>query len=291
MVLFNKGEEFGGLSVLTISSGNLELDVLESAGPRIIRLRSRFLAGVNILAEVPDQRISTPYGDYRILGGHRLQTSPETSPSTYIPDFRPVEIHKLPNGLQIHGQVEPETGLSRSINLQFVEGEETLLLSHILKNHGLIPLQISAWSLTMLPPGGHIIMPLQLSSDTTSKVLPDRSLVFWPYSRLESGGFLLREKTAELAPSADHKPFKLGGLVNWLAYAINDLVFVKSFSVFADRTYPDRGCSAEAYGNGDFVELESLSPLVDLEPGQSLDHSEEWHLLSRADFDAFLVSH
>ena len=71
---------------------------------------------MNLLAETPGQRIPTPYGEYRVLGGHRMQTAPENSPSTYIPDGRPVQIREMADGFEVTGQVEPETGLSRVIN-------------------------------------------------------------------------------------------------------------------------------------------------------------------------------
>jgi hypothetical protein len=194
----------------------------------------------------------------------------------------------LADGLEISGQVEPETGLLRTIIVCFNENREGISLKHILENHAETTIQISAWSLTMLPPGGRIIMPLRIPLNTANNILPDRSLVFWPYSQLEAGIFTLTGKTAVLEPSTDHKPFKFGGLANWLAYERNGLVFVKIFSVQEKPPYPDRGCSAEVYANGDFVELESLSPLIQLEPGQSIEHIENWQLMSKETFSAFL---
>jgi hypothetical protein len=268
----------------------LELDVLETAGPRIIRLRSRLMGLENILAEVPNMHIPTALGDYYVLGGHRLQTAPETSPSTYIPDGKPVLINQTTEGIEIFGQTEPETGLSRGISVQFHEDHERLTVRHDFKNESEVTLEISAWSLTMLPPGGRIFMPLRLSTSKPSNVLPDCSLVFWPYSRLDTSVFSLTKKTAVLVPSTDHLPFKFGGLASWLAYEFNNLVFMKTFSVDSEQPYPDRGCSAEAYANDDFVELESLSPLKQVEPGQTIHHIEEWEILTNAAFSEFLTN-
>ena len=41
MVSFFRGEDFNGYPVISASNGRIELDILETAGPRIIRLRSR----------------------------------------------------------------------------------------------------------------------------------------------------------------------------------------------------------------------------------------------------------
>jgi hypothetical protein len=107
---------------------------------------------------------------------------------------------------------------------------------------------------------------------------------------LDTGVFSLTKKTAVLVPSTDHLPFKFGGLASWLAYEFNNLVFMKTFSVDSEQPYPDRGCSAEAYANDDFVELESLSPLKQVEPGQTIHHIEEWEILTNAVFSEFLTN-
>lgn len=38
--------------------------------------------------------------------------------------------------------------------------------------------------------------------------------------------------------------------------------------------YPDLGASFETYTNGDFSEMESLSPLYHIEPGSTVRHVE-----------------
>ena len=291
MVLFHRGEDFYGLPVITASNGGLELDVLNTVGPRIIRLRSQLAGNENIFAEVPDLRIPTSNGSYQVMGGHRLQTAPETLPSTYVPDGKPVQIQQMADGLEVSSPIELETGLSRSITVHFTKDQEQITLRHCLKNHGQMQIQVSGWCLTMLPSGGRIIMPLRISSNSTTHLMPDRSLVFWPYSRVDAGDFSLTDKTATFMSCANHSPFKFGGLAGWLAYEFNNLVFVKTFTVYDDLPYPDRGCSAEVYANGDFVELESLSPLVQLEPGQSIEHIEDWFLMKLDNFSAFLIDH
>ena len=40
--------------------------------------------------------------------------------------------------------------------------------------------------------------------------------------------------------------------------------------------YLDFGCNNEVYTDGDLMEIESLSPMVKLEPGKTLEHTEHW---------------
>ena len=42
--------------------------------------------------------------------------------------------------------------------------------------------------------------------------------------------------------------------------------------------YPDFGCNFEVFTNPDFLELETLGPLVELQPGEVVEHVEHWWL-------------
>ena len=69
----------------------LAVDYLTDAGPRLVRL---LVAGSdqNLLAELPEATQPTPYGDYHILGGHRLWHSPEAMPRSYLPDNEGIQV-------------------------------------------------------------------------------------------------------------------------------------------------------------------------------------------------------
>ncbi|MGB9809934.1 MAG: hypothetical protein ACPLSA_07860, partial [Caldanaerobacter sp.] len=43
-------------------------------------------------------------------------------------------------------------------------------------------------------------------------------------------------------------------------------------------TYPDFGVSFETYTNDWMLEIETLSPLTKLKPGETVEHVEEWEL-------------
>ncbi|MER3405907.1 MAG: hypothetical protein C4289_12725, partial [Chloroflexota bacterium] len=60
--------DFYGLPVQVLENQHLRLEFLAEAGPRIVRL---FIAGSddNLLAELPDLKVSTPFGDYYFRGG------------------------------------------------------------------------------------------------------------------------------------------------------------------------------------------------------------------------------
>jgi len=55
-------------------------------------------------------------------------------------------------------------------------------------------------------------------------------------------------------------------------------LFVKTFRHIPGATYPDFGSSFEAFADGHMLELESLSPLTQVEPGEMVEHTECWSL-------------
>jgi hypothetical protein len=59
---------------------------------------------------------------------------------------------------------------------------------------------------------------------------------------------------------------------------MDGVLFKKTFSALTDSTYPDNNSNAELFCNNEFVELESLSPLVKLNPGESTEHVETWEV-------------
>jgi hypothetical protein len=60
---------------------------------------------------------------------------------------------------------------------------------------------------------------------------------------------------------------------------MRNALFVKKIEHIEGGKYPDCGCNFETFTNGEMLEIESLSPLRTLEPGESVSHTEQWHLL------------
>src|SRR5512135_418091 len=129
-------DDFYGLRTRSIGNKFLRLDFLTDAGPRIVRLE---LAGSNEnwMAELPENIVPTPHGDFHFYGGHRLWHSPEAMPRTYFPDNQPVVIEELADGVRLlQGTAEPLTGIRKSIEIHLHGNRAALTLSHRLQNEG-----------------------------------------------------------------------------------------------------------------------------------------------------------
>ncbi|MGC8779079.1 MAG: hypothetical protein ACP5Q4_10435, partial [Candidatus Caldatribacteriaceae bacterium] len=69
-----------------------------------------------------------------------------------------------------------------------------------------------------------------------------------------------------------------GNKQGWGAYLFGEYLFLKIAPYRLGAKYPDMGCSFEMYTDHRFLELESLGPLVNLKPQETVEHVEHWFL-------------
>jgi hypothetical protein len=140
------------------------------------------------------------------------------------------------------------------------------------------------WAITQFKPGGIAILP---QSRQQTGLLPNRSLVIWPYTDMNSP--LVRWGNDYIFFHAHMpKPFKLGfpNPRGWLGYWLNGTLFVKRTAFIPHAEYCDYNSSSQCYCNPQFLELETLAPLTELAPGASVVHTETWELYGVDDFQA-----
>ncbi len=269
--------DYRGGEAVVLSTSALELAVTTEVGPRVVTLRS--IAGKkagNIFLECPanEQR----YHGYYLRGGHRLWHSPEDIVRTYQPDDEPLAVKPLKNGIALAQPTEQKTGLQKAMKLE-VQGERTVKVTHALTNHGLWTVETAAWALTMFRGGGYGVLPLlPKGSHADGDLLPTYSIVPWTFTDLSLPVWELHRDFIGIDVIKAKAAQKLGitDYPGWSAYWIDGVAFVKYAPVIKGATYSDRGCAFETFTNGEMIELETLSPLVKLAPGESVTHAEHW---------------
>jgi hypothetical protein len=246
-----------------------------------VRLLLRGSEG-NWLAETPQKKVATPHGDYFFRGGHRLWYAPERIPDTYQPDNDGLTVEELADGVCLRQPAEPHTGIRKSIAIHLDPCRAALTLTHRIENTGAQSIELAPWAITMLKLGGVAILPQPVGAVDEHGFLPNRHLVLWSYTRindlrLELGDALIRVHARAQLPAC-----KIGYLnqAGWIAYWRAGILFVKRFARHADQPHVDFNCNAEVYCNDEFIELETLAPLVRLSPGQSVTHDENWEFYS-----------
>jgi hypothetical protein len=269
--------DYYGLPTGSISNPFLRLDYLAQGGPRLVRL-VRAGTEINLLAEAPQTHWETPYGEYHLWGGHRLWHAPEDFPRSSIPDDDSLQIETLPDGVRLVGGLEVSTGMRKTIEVRLLPDQPCLTLCHMLVNEGLWPIEVAPWAITALPAGGVAIIPHRAPGKGGHQ--PDRHVALWPDTHWDDPRFHIYDDAllAEGAPGQPPGKIGLRTYQGWLAYAWNDSLLIKRFDANLPGPYPDKNCNVEIYTGASYIELETLAPLVTLEPGQSTRHKETWEV-------------
>lgn len=257
---------------------SVELVVTTDVGPRIIRFG---FIGENELGEFPEHAGQTGGDEFRLYGGHRLWHAPESLERTYCPDNAPVALERQADGVRIMQPTEAKTGIQKEMAISLAPADAHVQVVHRLWNRNLWAVELAAWALTVMAPGGTAVIPLPPRIPYPQGLLPTGRLVLWPYTdpadprwRWGRKYILLRQDIARPAPQ------KLGASVpdGWMAHVRNERLFVKTFRYVGGATYPDLGSTVETFADGRMLELETLSPIAHVEPGASVEHIETWHL-------------
>ena len=265
----------GWKKCIELKSGKFRLIVTTEVGPRII---GAFLGNSDNLVYVDPKTAGNTKNnkDWNIYGGHRLWHSPEAKPRSYAPDNVPVEVKKTKDGICFSSGLESSTGISKSFSIKPLKGGK-FAITHKIRNDNMWDVEIAAWGLTVMAPGGVAVIP-QPQGDKKA-LLPNRSLTIWPYTDMSDKCLTWGKKFTLMKQDINAKiPCKIGlnGEDGWLAYVNNGIAFKKSFQHLANAEYPDNGCSIEIYTCDFMLEIETLSPLYILEPGEEIIHIEKW---------------
>lgn len=265
---------FHGLKTDSIETKYLRLEFLTEHGPRIV---GAYLDGIaeNQFAEVPEFIVDSEYGSYHFWGGHRLWHAPEAIPRTYVPDIG-VDIDYYEDGVLLKGKIENQTGFQKIIEIHLSNNSPDAHLIHRLVNHGSWAVQCAPWAITQLPLGGQAEFPFVGSQE--SGLLPNRNMVFWPYSRFNDIRYHVFDDRVLVDAKPGEYPFKIGSLnqVGWLAYQRNNIKFTKLFTPQPGQAHVDMNCNSEIYVGNLFIELETLGPVTTILPGESILHEEHW---------------
>ena len=278
-------EYHGWKNAWSICNDAVRLIVLTDVGPRI--LFYGFIDGQNEFHEVLEHAGLTEGDEFRSYGGHRLWVSPEVE-RTYYPDNAPVLISQRKGAVVFTAAIEstpPGTNLQKEIEINLDETGTHVTVIHRIFNRGDEATEMAPWALSAMAPGGKAILPFPPKAPASKdRLLPQGVLALWSYTDLTDPRWTIGSKYIQLehdaSPTGRFKE-QMSGIYNpsgWGAYFRSGNLFVKRSKVQREASYPDCGCNFEIYTEPGFLELETLGPLQNLEPGQTVQHVEEWWL-------------
>ena len=267
---------------LELSNGIVKVVVTIGVGPRIIRYS--FVDGENILFEDSEHIFSESvaqdtFGDiWYTYGGHRMWTSPESSPRTYYPDNEPVAYELLEKAVRLMPKPQKWNQYVFEMEVKLAEDSSEVFLVHKITNLAAWSVELAPWAITAVSAGGKEFVP-QSSKDTSP--LSNRLIALWPYTKLTDPRVHWGDQFISLRQDESNpEEFKFG--INsehgYAMYFNHGDLFIKQFWPVEKGNYPDGGMNFETYTNNLFLEMETLGELVKLEPGESTVHFEKWSL-------------
>ena len=257
--------------MLFLENGVLDVGVPLAYGLRIAHLSFAGEKNVFFVQPPDDTRFTTPEG-WRIRGGHRLWLAPE-SERDYFPDNAPIRYAIEGDAVILEQESDPRLGAKKTFVLTC--DENRLRVRHLLQNTGNTPMTCALWALTMLKPGGKLTVPLPQRAGGMD---PLYRLSFWDYSdpgdpRFHSDRNAIRV-VSKRVDGEDRLKFGLGHPAGEIAYRNGNTEFVKHVPLFPDGVYPDGGVSFECFVCNDVTEIEGLSPLKTIRPGETAEYEE-----------------
>jgi len=268
-----------------LSNGTVELIVLADVGPRIVQYG--FCGQEGIFYESASDRGLTGGDEFRLYGGHRLWVWPEVA-RTYFPDNLAVTVSEEENGVRFRAPIEdctPGTRLEKEFAVALDADGTHVRIDHTITNRSAEATELAVWCPTMMRPGGRAILPLPpraaMDADHFQSVGP---MTLWSFTDLKDPRWIFGTDFIQLLQASNPQtrfPEQMTGIFNpagWGAYYSRGVLFIKRAEPVANARYPDFGCNFEIFTNPEFLELETLSPIVKLEPGESASHTETWAL-------------
>jgi hypothetical protein len=259
----------------------IQVAIATTFGPRIVWCSRPDEA--NLFAELADLSLDAGEGKrYMLRGGHRLWVGPEMRELTYQTDDERVAVVHEEGAVTVTSHAD-EFGLVKTMKVSLVPDEPSVVIDHTIRATAGTTLDIAAWAITQLRPGGVALIPLGLPGGAFSDVQASHQIVMWPYTDLNDPAITLGRSEVTVGTDVAANT-KIGTplLRGWLAYAIDDVVFVKRASVDGER-FVDLGATGQVYSSPDFIELETLGPITPVANRAAIHHRETWHIYDRPD--------
>jgi hypothetical protein len=201
-------------------------------------------------------------------------------PGSYAPDDRPIEWERDRLSLSLR-QPPDASGIGKAMIVTLADAEATLTISHEISNTGHWPIEIAAWALTIMRPGGFAVLPQPLFRPHDQALRPVRVMALWAFTDLADPRWSIGSDLIILTPRPERTTPQKIGIRNergWCACVWPEAILIKHVECDRAARYPDGGVNNEVYAEGDYLELETLGATARLEPGESTVHHERWSL-------------
>lgn len=259
---------------LLAGNGVVEIIVPLEYGIRIAHFS--YIGEGNVFFEQPDDMTELTMEDgWRIHGGHRLWLAPEEV-DVYHPDEDPVTCEVGDGSLVITQPIDPRLGVKKRMMITFGDGAE-VVVTHKITNCNESTIRRSLWALSVMASGGTEYIPLGHREEEWSHW---KRISWWDTTCLGDVRATYEKEQIILQHMPVKEPYKIGvghpdGPIRYINHGV---IFEKDYDRMPELQYPDGDASYETYLCEHMVEIETLSPLYVLAPGEEAQHKEIWRL-------------
>lgn len=275
-------ENFG--RCVRITNGIIDCIVSIEIGPRILRLG--LVGEKNILfidtnrkyQRTAEEVSATPDKNtiYYLYGGHRLQI--RQLPQIDFPDNSPVIYSAPAEGVIFTAPKLKKREIQLSYEIIMGKDASDIMIVHAAKNCSKETLLFGLSPATLVEGGGVAVIPQNQQAQTGQ---PSKTLNLWPDTDVNDRRILYGNRFLAVRQElGNESPLRIGtnNYPGWIAYAGNGFTLVKRFVANPQAAYPDSGSSAEISLTPDYAELSTLSPMYQVEPGETIKHVENLYI-------------
>lgn len=260
-----------------IGNGIIDLIITSDVGPRI--LSAGFCNEQNHVHIFEEMAGRTGADKWMPYGGHRLWQAPEDHDRTYQPDNFSIPVKPLGDLALVASVEEPAVDIHKEIEIRLSPDSPCAALIHRVRNTGKTAQDLAPWSITMMAAGGTVVAPLPPRGSHVDNLLPTGLMAIWAYVDMSDPRWTWGHRHILLRQDPSATTLQKIGLRlpdGWAAYVRNNQMMVKFFDYVEGAQYPDLGCNFETFTNEFMLEVESLGPMVRLEPDATVEHVEHW---------------
>src|ERR1700704_1026449 len=177
---------------LKLSNGFVEVVIHLEVGPRIISFSP--VQGRSVFKLVDAEAGKSKEDVWKIRGGHRLWTAPEdfgkTESLCYALDNTEVR-HSIEGefAVRVSNLIEKPAKVRREMVVRLEERGPKVTVEHRIVHEAGDPLEIAAWGLSVMAPGGYAVLSIPALGTHPEDYLPNRTIVAWPFTDLSDERF------------------------------------------------------------------------------------------------------
>jgi hypothetical protein len=178
----------------------------------------------------------------------------------------------------IESPPSPHYGITVRRSFRLDPEDPVVEISNVLRRTEANPIPLQAWTITQVQTPQKAM--LDLASDAPVSGEPIQYLTGDTWAKVKDHVYLLGDSDSDAVAwtMAGDANAKLGTFGRWVAGVYPDLIFLQEADFNPTGAYPERS-SAQVYRADSYTELELLSPLRQLAPGEELQFDVTWTLI------------